>query len=188
MSKTDKQPFNINIAEIPRALDKKTVIDFLKEKLGGGEGDITVGNFADAFSKAKDEVLPYKWGVFKIRKEELHLKALKELRFVKLDPEGHPNIVSRVLPNDRNLIKELIDHPERSVCVKNVPDDWTHEILHEKFSTFGEIVSCKISMTYDEEGVSPTSNKYGFVSLKDKEQADKALEAFPTKENEVCAE
>ncbi len=71
MSKPDK--LNINIAEIPKGLEKEDVIKVLKEKLGvDEEGAISCGNFNEAYSKVKEEVLPYKWGIFKFRKEEVH--------------------------------------------------------------------------------------------------------------------
>lgn len=50
---------------------------------------------------------------------------LEEHRFL----EFAKGIKSRVLPDDREFVKNQIANAERNVCVKKLPDEWDHEDL-----------------------------------------------------------
>ena len=72
-----------------------------------------------------------------MKSEEDKEKVLNEFKFLTLDEDG--KIMSRILANDRGLVQSLINEPERSICVKKLPDDWDHDTLYNEFSKYGNI-------------------------------------------------
>jgi len=59
---------------------------------------------------------------------------------------------------------------EANLFVKNVPKSFSNKKLHEVFTPFGAIVSCRLSVDSTGE-----SRGYGFVQFEDVESADKAI-------------
>jgi polyadenylate-binding protein len=57
-----------------------------------------------------------------------------------------------------------------NVFIKNLDPQITHKELHDTFSIFGNILSCKVVM--DENG---NSLGYGFVHFEGSESAEKAI-------------
>jgi len=69
--------------------------------------------------------------------------------------------------------------------VKNFPKaNFSEEDLKVLFEPFGEILSCKVVLELDEaageSGETKAPSGFGFVSFKNSEDAEKALEAFTT--------
>jgi polyadenylate-binding protein len=58
-----------------------------------------------------------------------------------------------------------------NIFIKNLDPQIGHKELHDTFSVFGNILSCKVSL--DENG---TSKGYGFVHFENAESADKAIQ------------
>lgn len=171
------------MTEIPMHFDKQDVVNILKEKIGKDqEYLITIGNYLSA----KNDI-PYKWGVFKMKNAEDAQEVVEKFPFLSLDEDG--KILSRIMKNDRSIIAELLKHPERSICVKNLSEEWDHDKLQEVFEKFGPITCCKVSKTFRivEGGATEvTSNKYGFVAYDNPEDAAKAIEG--TKDETFKAE
>ncbi len=112
-----------------------------------------------------------------MKSEEDKEKVLNEFKFLTLDEDG--KIMSRILANDRGLVQSLINEPERSICVKKLPDDWDHDTLYNEFSKYGNITCSKVSKTFkiiSENQTEVKSNNYGFVAFDSAEEAKKALE------------
>jgi polyadenylate-binding protein len=57
-----------------------------------------------------------------------------------------------------------------NIFIKNLDPTIDHKALHDTFSAFGNILSCKIAL--DEEG---RSKGYGFVHYESQEFAEKAI-------------
>lgn len=103
-------------------------------------------------------------------------RILEKFKFLSLDEDG--KILSRIMTNDRGMIQQLMAEPERSVCVKKLPDDWDHDTLYNEFSKFGPITCCKVSKTFSVVQGDQTevkSNNYGFVAYDKAEDATKAI-------------
>ena len=67
-----------------------------------------------------------------------------------------------------------------NLYIKNLPESWDDAKLEEEFKVFGEILSHKI--TFDNE--TGVSKCFGFISFKEHEEAEAAVEAMDGKEIE----
>jgi len=65
-----------------------------------------------------------------------------------------------------------------NLYIKNLPESWTDEKMEEEFKVFGEILSHKVA--FDSE--TGKSKCFGFISFKEHDQAEAAVEAMDGKE------
>ena len=72
--------------------------------------------------------------------------------------------------------------PHKQIFVKNCPKAWTHADLYEHFVPFGDIASCKVSIT-----ASFVSRCYGFVEYQSADSVKKAVAAMDGKILEATA-
>ena len=87
-----------------------------------------------------------------------------------------------------------------NLYIKNLPESWTDEKMEEEFKVFGEILSHKvcswnfysrfnqvIQVAFDHE--TGKSKCFGFISFKEHDQAEAAVEAMDGKEidGKVCS-
>ena len=72
--------------------------------------------------------------------------------------------------------------PTKQIFIKNCPKAWTHADLYEHFVPFGDIASCKVSIT-----ASFVSRCYGFVEYLSADSVKKAVAAMDGKILEAAA-
>lgn len=65
-----------------------------------------------------------------------------------------------------------------NLYVKNLPDSWNDEKLEEEFKVFGDILSHKVAFDHE----TGKSKCFGFISFKEHDQAEAAVEAMDGKE------
>ena len=66
--------------------------------------------------------------------------------------------------------------PHKQIFIKNCPKAWTHADLYEHFKPYGEIASCKVSITANFQ-----SRCYGFVEYAQADSVKKAVAAMDGK-------
>ncbi|WZY68214.1 polyadenylate-binding protein 2 isoform X1 [Brassica napus] len=91
-------------------------------------------------------------------------RAIQELNYIPL--YGKP---IRVMYSHRDPSVRLSG--AGNIFIKNLDQSIDHKALHDTFSTFGNIVSCKVAVD-----ASGQSKGYGFVQYADEESAQKAIE------------
>jgi polyadenylate-binding protein len=91
-------------------------------------------------------------------------KALNTLNFKKIKSKE-----IRLMWSNRNPATRRA--PEKNLFVRNLPESVDSKILHNHFSTIGNVYSCKVST--DEHG---NSRGYGFVQMERKEDAERAID------------
>jgi len=92
-------------------------------------------------------------------------KALDVLNFEEIN--GRPCRISRS-NRDPRIRRSGIGN----LFVKNIAKDIDHAGLHDVFSTFGEIISCKVAT----DRITGESKGYGFVHFANPDDAEKAIE------------
>merc|ERR1712137_1313334 len=102
-------------------------------------------------------------------------KALDVLNFEEIN--GRPCRISRS-NRDPRIRRSGIGN----LFVKNIAKDIDHAGLHDVFSTFGEIISCKVAT----DRITGESKGYGFVHFANPDDAEKAIENL--KDTEKIAE
>merc|ERR1712168_1412427 len=65
-----------------------------------------------------------------------------------------------------------------NLYIKNLPESWTDEKMEEEFKVFGEILSHKVAFDHE----TGKSKCFGFISFKEHDQAEAAVEAMDGKE------
>jgi len=65
-----------------------------------------------------------------------------------------------------------------NLYIKNLPDSWNDEKMEEEFKVFGEILSHKVAFDHE----TGKSKCFGFISFKEHDQAEAAVEAMDGKE------
>lgn len=138
------------------------------------------------FMRARDGI-PYNWGVFEVNTSEQYEKLIDEHRFITVSGK-YPHIKSRLLPNNRDFLKEQIANPDKNICIKKLPDDMDHDHFFALCKKFGDVACCKVSKTFLEGGLTFKSNHYGYAAFKSAEDATKAIEGINSEDGEVEAE
>jgi len=93
-------------------------------------------------------------------------RAIREVNYTKVD--GHPIRVTWSIPKHQN--NEIYD-PNANLVISNLPSDIEEQSLHQKFSEYGTILSCRILR--NREGI---SNGRGYIQFQNVEDANRALE------------
>merc|ERR1712134_245269 len=65
-----------------------------------------------------------------------------------------------------------------NLYIKNLPESWNDEKMEEEFKVFGEILSHKVAFDHE----TGKSKCFGFISFKEHDQAEAAVEAMDGKE------
>lgn len=73
----------------------------------------------------------------------------------------------RIMPCDKSLVK---NKGEANIMIKGLPRETDNQVLHDTFSIFGHIVSCKVQQNSHGE-----CTGVGFIQFEDVEKANKAL-------------
>lgn len=105
----------------------------------------------------------YKYAFAKFASKEHAQKVIDELNFVKLD--GTPIRICHADTDTRSIIQSN----ENTLVVKNLNENIEVSQLHNAFSHFGEIVSCKVPQ---KDG---KSFGYGYVTYRAKDDCERAL-------------
>ncbi|KAA6402615.1 MAG: putative Polyadenylate-binding protein 1 [Streblomastix strix] len=106
------------------------------------------------------------YGYVNFSRQEHVDKALELLNYQTIPGKNKPYRLSRYQP-DQSKRKT----GEGNVFVDNLPTTFDSKKLHDIFSEYGVIVSCRIS-----EHHGPAKGKHGFIQYESKEEADKAIE------------
>lgn len=163
--------------------------------------DLPVARFFDEFTSAIDEVFlkelfneyhvsqspgsvitkakidkngnPYAYAFVSFETREDAINAITEFNYIKLD-----NIPIRLVLADEETTN-LIHSPDAKLKITNLDPKIEVSQLHEAFSNFGEIVSCKIDgeIEPDQDSCSKrfVSNGIGYVQFHLQEDADQAM-------------
>lgn len=124
----------------------------------------------------RDPNKPFYTAVIKIDNPEKFVEVAKKLRYFSLEGKH-----CRALPYQTDLLGSNVNRlTEQNLFVRKIPKDLHSENLEEKFKSFGDIISCKVSINEDY-----SSRGYGFVCFKDPESASRALEQSSKNENTI---
>ena len=99
MSQPNK--LSVHISEIPLDVTRQEVINQIKVLLSMPHHEMIKGG---NFMRARDGI-PYNWGVFEVNSEEQYEKLVNQHRFLNTS-QRHLGIKSRLLPNDKDFIKQ----------------------------------------------------------------------------------
>jgi len=99
--------------------------------------------------------------------QEVANRVLQEMNYTKLD--GFPIRISRSDPETRTILRSIVGN----LFVKGLDESIEASQLHEAFSNFGDVISCKIPMS-NKNGIW-VSNGYGFVQFRNPDDAKRAL-------------
>lgn len=177
------QKLSVHISEIPLDVTRQEVINQIKMLLQMPPHEMIKGG---NFMRARDGI-PYNWGVFEVNNDDQFNRLINQFRFINTS-NRHPAIKSRLLPNDKEFIKQQIANPDKNICIKKLPEDIDHDTLYALCSKYGEVASCKVSKTFLEEGNTFKSNHYGYASYISPEDATKGIEGINAEDNEMVGE
>ena len=121
---------------------------------------------------------PHAYAIVKIKTLEQAKKAIEDLNYTKLD-----GIPIRMYLNDP-ITRRIMQTKEGNLFIKNLNPEVEVSHLHEVFSQFGEIISCKVPFEIKMEPTKGDSTKfkktilpigYGYVQFRDKNDALNAM-------------
>ena len=114
----------------------------------------------------RDPGKPFYTAVIKIDNPDKFLEVSQKLRYFQL--EGKP---CRALPYQTDLLGSNVTRlQEQNLFVRKIPKIIHSEGLENLFKSYGDIISCKVSINEDY-----SSRGYGFVCFRDPESASRAL-------------
>ena len=146
------------VSDLPQTVDE----EFIRSTLFSEYGEIK-----DIIFKKKRE-LERKFAFITFGKYEDAARALNEMNYTKLD--GVPIRICWADAETRRIKLSGIGN----LYIKGLDESFEVSQLHEAFSNFGDIISCKIPMNKDKTG-QLKSNGYGYVQFRNAEDAEKAM-------------
>ena len=99
--------------------------------------------------------------------EEMAKKCIKEMNYTKLDLKA-----IRILPTD-NETMDIIRSKLGNLIIWGIDETIETSQLHDAFSNFGEIISCKIHMSM--KNGKWVSDGYGYIQFRELQNALKAI-------------
>lgn len=121
---------------------------------------------------------PYSYAFIKFESREDALKAIADMNYTKLN-----NIPIRLMTADKET-KMIVRNNQGNLFIKNLDPEIEVSQLHDAFSNFGEIISCKIPSDIKnvprEDNPSvlekrTVSRGYGYVQFRNQEDAKQAM-------------
>ena len=146
------------VGDLPQTVDE----EFIRTTLFSEYGEIK-----DVILKKKRE-LERKFAFVTFGKYEDAARALNEMNYTKLD--GVPIRICWADAETRRIKLSGIGN----LYIKGLDESFEVSQLHEAFSNFGDIISCKIPMNKDKTG-QLKSNGYGYIQFRTAEDAEKAM-------------
>ncbi|KAL2481321.1 Polyadenylate-binding protein 7 [Abeliophyllum distichum] len=154
-----------------------------------GIGNVFVKNLSDSIDSVKVQEMFQKFGnVLSCKVATSDDGKSKGYGFVQFDSENSANAAienlnGSIVGDKQIYVGKFVKKSERAVTnpeakytnlyVKNLDPDVTEELLMEKFSEYGKIIS--LAILKDENGA---SRGFGFVNFENPDNAKRALEAF----------
>lgn len=151
----DSEWRELYIGDLPSSVDELFVKDLFR-----GYGSFPSGSISLKQHKKLDK--SFAFVIF--QSHELAQRALDEVNYTSLD-----GIPIRILWSDRHT-KKIINSHESCLFISGLDESISVSQLHDAFSNFGKIVSCKIPLTKGK------SRGYGYVTFYEVEDARKARE------------
>lgn len=148
---SEEDPCDIYIGDLPKTVDQKFLMEFVHEISVAESITLKDARFEDA-----------KYAFLRIKSRKDAVKIIEDLNYTKLD--GRPIRISLADPITRRLIKI----GEANLVIKRLDVSIEVQQLHEAFSNFGEIISCRIPLTENQ------SRGYGYVQFRNKEDSERA--------------
>ena len=147
----------VYIGDLPVTVDE----EFIRSNLISNDYEIK-----EIILKQKKN-LEKKFAFVKFEKHEDAKRFMEEMNYTKLD--GFPIRISYSDPETRRIRSSR----KGNLYIKGLDENIEVSQLHEAFSNFGEIISCKIPMSKNKEGTI-CHHGYGFIQFRNAEDAEKA--------------